>query len=777
MTFYLGAPADASGKRNEDETTTFDPSDLTTHGVIVGMTGSGKTGLGIIYLEEALRAGIPTLIIDPKGDMTNLLLTFPDLAPADFRPWIDEAAAAKEGRTADDQATATADLWQSGLASWDLSGEDIAALRSSVDMTIYTPGSEAGVPLNIIGRMQPPELSWDTDAETIRDEIQGIVSGLLSLIDVDADPIASREHILLSNLIENAWKNDAAIDLATLINQVATPPIRKLGVFDIDTFFPEKDRMAFAMKLNSLLASPSFASWMSGVDLDVENLLWSDGRPQASIIYLAHLSDSERQFIVTIILSRVITWMRSQPGSGELRALIYMDEVFGFVPPTAEPPAKRPILTILKQARAFGVGMLLSTQNPVDLDYKAMSNAGTWCIGRLQTERDKARIIEALTTASGEVDVQALDATISNLSKRVFLLHSTKRSAPTVFTTRWAMSYLRGPMTREEIQRVTVRRPIAASSPSVDAPTGPSEADVATSIPDVAEGVDVASLHPAAPWASAVGFDENGTVQRAAIAVTVSTRYDETRLGIDHTEIWEAILYPLTDPPDAVNLTEVDHDPRDFKALDTDVAFAEPDAPISRKRYFDDVAKMVTRELDARKTITVFRNRALKATSRPGESRESFEARCRVAATERADAEIVKLTRRYEKRIRTAKRNYDNAVRSADTAAQTIDDLQGEAAVGMVFDLLSGRRPRISSSRRRSAETRLRKAEDKIEDARATFEDLNEELTLEVAALQEEWMAKAGEVDEVDVGLEKDDITVEAVTLVWVPNTATSARE
>ncbi|MCL1599387.1 MAG: DUF87 domain-containing protein, partial [Actinomycetia bacterium] len=735
MTFYLGAPTDASGKRVDNQTTTFDPSDLTTHGVIVGMTGSGKTGLGVIYLEEALRANIPTIIIDPKGDMTNLLLTFPNLAPADFRPWIDEGAAAKAGRTPDEEAAATADLWRSGLESWDISGEDITTLRSSVDMTIYTPGSESGVPLNVIGRMQPPELAWDANAETIRDEIQGIVSGLLSLIDVDADPIASREHILLSNLIENTWRNGNATDLPTLINQIATPPIRKLGVFDVDTFFPEKDRMAFAMRLNGLLASPSFASWMTGADLDIEKLLWSNGKPQASIIYLAHLSDTERQFIVTIILSRVITWMRSQPGSSDLRALIYMDEVFGFVPPTAEPPAKRPILTILKQARAFGVGMLLSTQNPVDLDYKAMSNAGTWCIGRLQTERDKARIIEALTTATGEVDIADLDATISNLSKRVFLLHSTKRSAPTVFTTRWAMSYLRGPMTREEIARITQRRPSEPTTTPVTTPPSPPDQDDATQdAPAVADGIDVATLHPAAPWASTVGYTENGATYRAALAVTVSTRYDETRLGIDHTETWEAILSPLTDPPDAGDLIEVDHDPRDFMSLQTDGSFTEPDAPISQKRYFDNVTRMIIRDLDARKTITVYRNQPLKLTSRPGESLTDFETRCVTAATDRADADIAKLTQRYTKRIRTARRDYEDAVRTADSAAQAIDDLQGEAAVGMVFDLLSGRRPRASSSKRRSAETRLARAEDKIEDKRARFEDLNDELASEVTA-------------------------------------------
>ncbi|MFO7700434.1 MAG: DUF87 domain-containing protein, partial [Acidimicrobiia bacterium] len=418
MTFYLGGPIAPDGSRITGESTEYDPSDLTTHGVIIGMTGSGKTGLGVVFLEEALRSGIPALIIDTKGDMTNLLLTFPSLAPHDFRPWIDEGAAARDGRSPDEEAAAEAEKWRGGLASWNLSGSDIGALRDRVDMTIYTPGSRAGVPLNVVGDLSVPSLSWDIDAETLRDGIGGYVSGLLGLIGVDADPMSSREHILLANLIEHSWRSDTDLTLESLIGQIITPPIRKLGVFEVDTFFPEKDRTALAMRLNGLLASPSFRTWMEGAPLDIETLLWKEGRPRAAVIYLAHLSDSERQFIVTALFSGLITWMRSQAGSSELRALAYMDEVFGFVPPTAEPPAKKPILTMLKQARAFGVGLILSTQNPVDLDYKAMSNAGTWCIGRLQTERDKARVLEAVSAASGDVDVAGIDRQISGLGKR-----------------------------------------------------------------------------------------------------------------------------------------------------------------------------------------------------------------------------------------------------------------------------------------------------------------------------------------------------------------------
>ncbi|MBT8211859.1 MAG: DUF87 domain-containing protein, partial [Acidimicrobiia bacterium] len=398
--FFLGGAIDDAGERT-DKQVEYDSGDLTTHGVIVGMTGSGKTGLGVIFLEEALLEGIPTLVIDPKGDMTNLLLTFPDLLPSDFEPWIDEAEAKKDGKTTAEAAEATADLWKGGLESWGIGGDRIDELRDKAGFTIYTPGSEAGVPINIVGSLRKPEGAFDDNAEALRDEIQGFVSGLLGLTGIDADPISSREHILLSNIIEHAWRQGLDLDLASLLGFVQQPPMRKLGVFEVDTFFPEKDRTALAMKLNGLVASPAFQTWLSGPALDVGKLLWDEaGKPQASILYLAHLSESERQFIVTLILSKVVTWMRSQQGSGSLRAMVYMDEVFGFVPPTAEPPAKKPILTMLKQARAFGVGMMLSTQNPVDLDYKALSNAGTWFLGRLQTERDKTRVIDGLEGAS-----------------------------------------------------------------------------------------------------------------------------------------------------------------------------------------------------------------------------------------------------------------------------------------------------------------------------------------------------------------------------------------
>ena len=548
--FYLGGVVDgATGDRTGD-LVDYDPSDLTTHGVIVGMTGSGKTGLGIIYLEEALLAGIPTLILDPKGDMTNLLLTFPELRPADFEPWVDEGEARKEDKTVAALAQEKAELWTKGLGWWDQDGTRIQELRDKAGFTIYTPGSGAGVPLNIIGSLACPDTDWDTDAETLRDEIEGFVSGLLGLVGVEADPISSREHILIANLVEHAWREGRDLDMASLLAEIQRPPLRKLGVFELDTFFPEKDRLALAMKLNGLVASPAFSSWVEGPDLDIEALLWKDGKPQAAIVYLAHLSEEERQFIVTLILSKVITWMRSQAGTGDLRALVYMDEVFGFVPPTAEPPAKKPILTMLKQARAFGVGMLLSTQNPVDLDYKAMSNAGTWCIGRLQTERDKARILEALQSARGDTDVDELDRTISGLEKRQFLLHNTHEPDPVLFTTRWALSYLRGPLTREQISELSDYTPTPATEQTSPVPRSTAAApaldtDETPVMPKVADSIPVYHLAAGAPWASRFDVDASSSRFTAALAARVHLVYDERAAGLVHEEEWEAIVTPL----------------------------------------------------------------------------------------------------------------------------------------------------------------------------------------------------------------------------------------
>lgn len=773
---YLGGTL-RGGKRTAR--LAYDAAHLTTHGVIVGMTGSGKTGLGIIFLEEALRRGVPSLIIDPKGDMTNLLLTFPRLRPEDFAPWIDPGAA--DGKGGGPAAAAdTAAMWRRGLADWELDGKNIEALRSAAGFTIYTPGSRAGIPLDVVGSLARPTLDWEKESEVIGDEIESFVTGLLGLAGIESDPITSKEHILISNLISDAWQRDVDLDLPGLLARIQAPPIRKLGVFDLDTFYPEKERLALAMRLNGLLASPSFSTWMEGPSLDVARMLHADGKPQAAIVYLAHLSDSERQFAVTLLLSKVVTWMRSQPGTGGLRALIYMDEVFGYVPPVAEPPAKKPILTILKQARAFGVGMLLSTQNPVDLDYKAMSNAGTWCIGRLQTERDKKRILEGLTSATGGTDIAQIDELISALEKRQFILHSTRRKHPDLFTTRWAMSFLRGPLTKDQVgilQGDDPRRDAGTASPTSPIPQ-PTPAGTSTP-PGAAKGTRVAYLDPGAAWSDLVGADFGGDSWTAALAVGVALIFDESRADIAHEEQWEAVIMPLGAAPDPRGAVEVDHDLRDFRDTpDRARTFVLPDAAITTRTYFREAAAAIRDHLYVNHTLEVFRNRPLKVYSRPGETRDDFTARCSRLARERADEKVQANRASLERRLQSLRRRAGQARRRAEeqraAVSATVEDEVLEGIGDLLGGLLGGRRRTVRGAAKRRSRTRA--AERRADQAHAKWSaDVEElhaeeaEVAAEVAAIYDDWAAKGEAVENAEIRLEKNDIRVQNITLLWVP--------
>ncbi|MFT7578799.1 MAG: hypothetical protein ACI9MR_000460 [Myxococcota bacterium] len=455
MSFFLGTRLDGDG---DSARVDYKPKHLTTHGLIFGMTGSGKTGLAIGMLEEASRNDIPVIAIDPKGDLTNLALSWPNLDAEHFGAWVDPAKLESGKNTAAELGAKTANIWREGLAADGLGSADIETLRGRTHVTVYTPGSSAGVQVSMLDRFDPPKGYASMPSEDRGDLIAGIVSAILALIDVEADPLQSKEYILLSEILRHAWERGETLDLPGLIQAVATPPMAKLGVFDMDTFYSPKHRQAFAMKLNALVASPSFEPWLKGVPLDVERLLARDGTgSRTSIFSIAHLDDNERMSFVSLLLDRIIAWMRAQPGTGELRALLYFDEVFGYLPPYPKnPPTKRPLLTILKQARAFGLGALLATQNPVDIDYKAITNAGTWLIGKLQTEQDKERILDGLMGASATSGQSRSDISnqISALQGRQFLLQNAHVAHQTVFRTRFVMSYLRGPMTRHEIIRL-----------------------------------------------------------------------------------------------------------------------------------------------------------------------------------------------------------------------------------------------------------------------------------------------------------------------------------
>ena len=766
-----------------DEPVTYEADNLTTHGVIVGMTGSGKTGLGIDLIEEALLNGISCLVIDPKGDMGNLVLNFPGLEPERFEPWIDEGTAKKQGKTVTELASETAELWRGGLERHGIDSERMTKLKEAAEITIYTPGSSAGVALNVLGSMKAPDLDWSTEAEVARDEISAFVSSLLVLAGIDSDPVSGQEHILLATIVEHFWKEGRDLDLATLVGQVPKPPFRKMGVFDIDTFFPEEGRMELALKLNGLLASPSFAAWMEGAPLDVEELLGGD-EPKAAIIYMSHLSDEERQFLVTLLLGKTVTWIRSQPGTSELRALIYMDEVFGFAPPTKEPPSKTPILTILKQARAHGVGMVLSTQNPVDLDYKAMSNAGTWMVGRLQTENDKRRILEGLASATGEVDVDLIDKQISNLDKRQFVLHSTKTPEPLLFGTRWAMSYLAGPLTKEQVTDLMKDQRDVATTEAPPAPeviATPTSEDATPVAPSVPDDIAVAFLDPAASWAGKVGADPTGSSYWPAAAATVQLVYDETKADINHSETYEAIIYPLDGVLDPAEVMAVDHDARDFLAEGpAGTTFEIPDVKLGTKTFWKGIEQDLTNHLVANRPLLIWRNQELGLYSRVGETREEFQQRCVSAAEEAADAEVAKLQDRYRTKIdrvkeqmATAQARYQEA--DAVAAAKSQESLLGTAG-DLLGAFLGGKSGSTALNRAATRRTATAKAQAKAEGEAAKYQAKVEELAeleQELGDEIEEIVAAQGEVstrvEELEIPLEKTDVRVAELKLVWIP--------
>jgi hypothetical protein len=833
--FYLGAEH-AEGE-DLDQLVMYDARDLTTHAVCIGMTGSGKTGLCLDLLEEAALDRVPALIIDPKGDITNLLLTFPDLRPEDFQPWVNVDDARRKGMEVEEFAAAQADLWRKGLGKWGQSGERIRALRETTDFSIYTPGSDAGIPVSVMSSFAAPEGDWEGDAEYLRERVAGTVSGILGLIGVDADPVQSREHILLANIFEHHWKAGRDLDLATLILAIQDPPVRRLGVFDVDTFFPQKDRMALAMQLNNLIAAPGFQSWLEGQPLDIPAFLSTpDGRPRHSIFYIAHLSDAERMFFVTMLLNQVITWMRAQPGTTSLRALLYMDEIFGFLPPVAEPPSKRPFLTLFKQARAYGLGVVLTTQNPVDLDYKALTNAGTWFIGRLQTERDKMRVLEGLEVAAADAG-QALgrgelDTLISGLDKRVFLLHNVHEDAPITFRTRWAMSYLRGPLTRDQVADLMEGRDpeapgTAAATPTVlrdTASTGEPAAPSATTVAGrtgrampAGEGDEGDADLPATPPAVAPGLRQVYLplgVGRTAAALEIENRlgagaviessdivYSPGLLGVGsvhflHKRSGAAMTeeFALLARPDAQDLIRWDAADAvgppsgewEESPEQSDARFAFLPEGMNQENEVKAAAKDLADHLYRARRVTLYHSPDVDEYSQPGETPQEFRLRLTQAAREKRDAEVDKIEDRYEKqltrlgeRLRRAQAMLDK--REAEASARKRETLVsiGESVVGMFLGRRSTRTASSSLRRMRmssSAKMRAEEAEENVEALQAEVQAMNEKLAQEVAEITAKWDQAALEFEEVAVTPRRADVDISYVAIGWVPHWRSTVR-
>ncbi|MBX9691766.1 MAG: DUF87 domain-containing protein, partial [Cyanobacteria bacterium] len=545
--FYLGRACNSSDQAQDEGIYLYDSRDLLTHAVCIGMTGSGKTGLCLAMLEEALIDGIPVIAIDPKGDIGNLFLTFPQLDAEDFAPWVNADEARREGLSVDEFAKKEASRWREGLQEWGQTGERIRSLRESAEFTMYTPGSTAGTPVSILSSLSCPSKEVLEDRELTGDRIRNTITSLLSLIGFNDDPMTSREHILLSKIVEQTWAAGKNLTLIDLVQQIQNPPMSKVGAFDLESFFPAKERFALAMKLNNLLASPGFDVWMEGTPLDIDSFLFNDaGKPRLSIFSISHLNDSERMFFVSLLLSQLVSWMRVQSGSTSLRALLYMDEIFGYFPPVAMPPSKPPLLTLLKQARAFGLGLVLATQNPVDLDYKGLSNIGTWFIGRLQTERDKARVLEGLKGSSGNW-TEDLDELLSGLGRRVFLVNNVHEVQPVVMQTRWVMSYLRGPLSREDIKRLSVKPSDTAGRASETRSI--SSGQVSQDSPDpISQAIERPAIDPRIRELFFPRSSSNQNQYKPMLLASAWARFSKSRPLVDHGETYNLLL-PFSDGP------------------------------------------------------------------------------------------------------------------------------------------------------------------------------------------------------------------------------------
>jgi len=797
--FYLGRLVDPETGETSDTPLLYDARDLTTHAVCVGMTGSGKTGLCIDLIEEATLQNIPSLLIDPKGDITNLLLTFPDLSPASFRPWVNPDDARRKGLDLDAFAAQQAQLWRKGLAKWGQGPDRIRRLREAAEFTIYTPGSDAGVPISILHTLKAPGLSWDEYEEELREKISTTVSALLGLVGIEADPMRSREHILLSHIFEQAWRQGEDLDLPRIIRQIQEPPVRQLGVFDVDTFYPPQDRFELAMTLNALIAAPAFQDWLEGEPLEVGALLHTpDGRPRANIFYIAHLSDAERMFFVTLLLEQVLAWMRTQPGTTSLRAILYFDEVMGYFPPVANPPSKRSLLTLMKQARAYGLGVVLVTQNPVDLDYKGLSNAGTWFIGKLQTEQDKDRLLDGIEGALGAsalADRRTLDRLIAGLESRVFLMHNVHADGPVLFRTRWAMSYLRGPLTRQQVRQLMADRrrrleptPATATMPSsATTPTAKkSRPALPADLPQVFLPVTIGRGQARDMLHAAVGRDveviEQRLIYEAAVLGLASINFLDRRSGTSaQREI--ALLLEPPDRPGAAHweeATKLSLSPGDLRPEpEPDATFGEVPASVNTARELRSLSKRLSDWLYRSQKLEVPFNPALKLTARPGEDPQTFQRRCEAAARERRDEEIEKARERYERkrerleeRLRREERELREDQAEYEGRKWELWANVGESILGMVLGRRSTRSISTALRRRRMTERAKEDIQESIEtmeELKAEIEELEEEFKREVQEINERWAEAARAMEMRALTPRRADVQVTLCALAWVP--------
>ena len=790
--FYLGRRYDLAAQRIADELLMYDAKDLCTHAMCMGMTGSGKTGLCLSLLEEAAIDGIPVICVDPKGDLANLLLTFPQLRPEDFKEWLEPGEAARKGVSLDELAVSTADTWRQGLAAWGQMPDRIGRFRDSVDIAIYTPGSNVGLSLTVLKSFDAPPAEVLNDADALRERITGAASGLLTLMGIDAEPLLSPVHILISSLLDDCWRQGKNVSVGDLIGLIQRPPMQRVGVMDLDTFMPPAERTKLAMQLNNLLASPAFSAWLEGEALSIERLLHTpDGKPRLSILSIAHLSDSERMFFLTILLNELVAWMRTQSGTGSLRALFYMDEIAGYFPPVRNPPSKPPMLTLLKQARAFGLGITLATQNPVDLDYKGLSNIGTWFIGRLQTEQDKARVLDGLEGASTQsgaaFDRKTMERTLSGLANRVFLMTHVHEDGPTVFQTRWALSFLAGPLAKGQISKLMANRKAAltrsastavAESPRVE--TGAPMIGV-PSRPVAPSGIAERFLAPATPPPSDAKW-----VYRAAILADGSLHYVRATAGVDHWVDYHCLLPCTTGlPKDRWEAAvEVGDDliqetvPRDR------FTFTELPLELMSAATFKDLATEFRDYLYRHQTLKLYRSVVLRKFAPLGLSEGEARVHFGQEVRELRDRETEKIRAKYAGKAQTLEKSIRVAAERAERERAELRQASMAPVIDLASSVLTAFFGRKGSSRRSSGKATAvlkgasQAAKQKADAGRAAetlrqlsldLQDLEQAVQAEIDAMTRAYHVSRIELEEVLVRPRKGDLKTKPPVLLWTP--------
>ena len=788
--FYLGRLYDPRSKTRLEGLLLYDSKDLVTHAVCIGMTGSGKTGLCISLIEEAAIDRVPAIVIDPKGDITNLLLTFPNLASKDFEPWINEEDALKKGLSTQDFASKQADLWRNGLLEWGQDGNRVQRLRDAADFVIYTPGSNAGLPISILKSFSAPQPEIRQDPELLQESINTTVTSLLSLLGIVADPIRSREHILMSTIFADGWQRGEDLDLGRLIQLIQSPPMTRIGVLDLESFYPSKERFGLAMQLNNLLAAPGFNLWLEGDSLNIDDLLHSrSGKPKVSIFYIAHLNDAQRMFFVSLLLNQLVGWMRAQSGTTSLRSILYIDEVFGYLPPVANPPSKPPLLTLLKQARAFGLGVMLATQNPIDLDYKALSNAGTWFLGRLQTERDKERVLEGLEGAAisnqQQFNRRAFDQILASLGNRIFLMNDVHEDAPIVFETRWAMSYLRGPLTREQIKilveplRKQQVAPVSSASPSSAVPA------ISSVAPAVLARTIARPMIPPDVRECFMPLDLNisktdDTAYRPMIVGAAQVCFSNPKFNVNIAKE-KVFLTPVSDNPITVNWDdskEVNVKVADLRNIPQgDFAYSDlPSAALKAKNYVT-WTKDFESWLSRTQKLELFRSAYLNEVSKPDETERDFRVRLQQIARETRDQQVNKLREKYssafaklDERLRKAQMVLEEQRAQAKSQKYQFAVSIGETLLGSFL----GRRSSTRATRTARELARSRKESRDRENAEANLKALQQERKKLDAQFQSEVSKTEAKADTFTETFEsvlitpsKSDITVRLLALAW----------